>query len=121
MVVLLVGGIVVMTTMMASVTERTQEIGILRAVGFRRTQVARVVLLEAVGVTAVGGLLGWLAGTFAARVLGPPLAELTTPIPADASLLLVAIVLAVLLGTGGGTYPAMRAARMDPSQALRHI
>jgi putative ABC transport system permease protein len=120
-VVLLVGGLVVMTTMMASVTERTQEIGILRAVGFRRTQVARVILLEALGVTAVGGLLGWLAGTFAARALGPALAELTTPIPADARLLFVAIALAVLLGTGGGTYPAMRAARMDPSLALRHI
>lgn len=120
-VVLLVGGLVVMTTMMASVTERTQEIGILRAVGFRSTQVARVILLEALGVTVVGGLLGWLAGTFAARALGPVLAELTTPVPADGRLLFVAIALAVLLGTGGGTYPALRAARMDPSQALRHI
>ena len=121
LVVLLVGGLVVMTTMMASVTERTQEIGILRAVGFRRTQVARVILLEALGVTVVGGLLGWLAGTAAARALGPVLAELTTPVPADGRLLFVAIALAVLLGTGGGIYPALRAARMDPSQALRHI
>lgn len=121
LVVLLVGGLVVMTTMMASVTERTQEIGILRAVGFRRTQVARVILLEALGVTVVGGLLGWLAGTAAARALGPVLADLATPPPADAGLLLVAIALAVLLGTSGGTYPALRAARMDPSQALRHI
>ena len=121
LVVLLAGGLVVMTTMMASVTERTQEIGILRAVGFRRTQVARVILLEALGVTVVGGLLGWLAGTAAARALGPVLADLATPPPADARLLIVAIALAVLLGTSGGTYPALRAARMDPSQALRHI
>lgn len=121
LVVLLVGGLVVMTTMMASVTERTQEIGILRAVGFRRTQVARVILLEALGVTVVGGLLGWLAGTAAARALGPVLADLTTPPPADARLLIVAIALAILLGTSGGMYPALRAARMDPSQALRHI
>lgn len=121
LVVLLVGGLVVMTTMMASVTERTQEIGILRAVGFRRTQVARVILLEALGVTVVGGLLGWLAGTAAARALGPMLADLTTPPPADARLLIVAIALAILLGTSGGMYPALRAARMDPSQALRHI
>ena len=121
LVVLLVGGLVVLTTMMASVTERTQEIGILRAVGFRRTQVARVILLEALGVTVVGGLLGWLTGTMAARALGPVLADLTIPPPQDLGLLIVAIALAVLLGTGGGTYPALRAARMDPSQALRHI
>jgi putative ABC transport system permease protein len=120
-VVLLVGGLVVMTTMMASVTERTQEIGILRAVGFRRTQVARVVLLEALGVNVVGGLTGWLAGSLAARLLGPVLAELSTPIPLDGGLAFVAIGLAILLGASGGTYPALRAARMEPSQALRHI
>jgi putative ABC transport system permease protein len=120
-VVLLVGGLVVMTTMMATVTERTQEIGILRAVGFRRTQVARVVLLEALGVNVAGGLTGWLAGSLAARLLGPVLAELSTPIPLDGRLAFVAIGLAILLGASGGTYPALRAARMEPSQALRHI
>lgn len=120
-VVLLVGGLVVTTTMMASVTERTQEIGILRAVGFRRAQVARVVLLEALGVNIVGGVLGWLAGTLAARLLGQTLTELTLPVPIDPRLALVAVALAMLLGASGGIYPALRAARMDPSQALRHI
>jgi len=119
-VVLLVGGLVVMTTMMASVTERTQEIGILRAVGFRQTQVARVILLEALGVT-VAGIAGWFAGTVAARVLGPMLAELSAPVPPDFRLAGIAVGLALLVGATGSTYPALRAARMDPSQALRHV
>jgi putative ABC transport system permease protein len=119
--VLLVGGLVVTTTMMASVTERTQEIGILRAVGFRRSQVARVVLVEALGVNVAGGLLGWLAGTLAARLLGPALTEIASPVPIDPRFAMVAVALAVLLGAGGGIYPALRAAQMDPSRALRHI
>jgi putative ABC transport system permease protein len=120
-VVLLVGVLVVMTTMMASVTERTQEIGILRAVGFRQQQVARIILLEALGVTVVGGITGWLAGTAAARALGPMLAELTAPVPTDVRLAALAVGLALVVGASGSTYPALRAARMDPSQALRHI
>ncbi len=120
-VVLLVGALVVMTTMMAAVTERTQEIGILRAVGFRRTQVARVVLLEALGVTLAGGVIGWAAGIAAAHGLGPAVAQLSSPVPIDPQLGVLAIALAMLLGGAGGIYPALRAARMDPSQALRYI
>ncbi len=120
-VVLLVGTLVVMTTMMSSVTERTQEIGILRAVGFRRTQVARVILLETVVINVAGGVLGWVAGSLVARLLGPALAQVSSPIPLDPRLLAVAVVLATVVGIGGGVYPATRAARMDPAQALRHM
>ena len=66
-VVLLAGTVVVLTTMMASVAERTQEIGMLRAVGYRRTQVARVILFEALVVNLSGGVAGWLAGFAGAR------------------------------------------------------
>ena len=120
-VVLLVGTLLVMTTMMSSVVERTQEIGILRAVGYRRTQVATIVLLEALGVNALGGIAGWLAGTFASRALGPTLAQLTTPIPINYLLGIAAVAGAVVLGAAGGSYPAVRAARMDPAAALRHL
>lgn len=120
-VVLLVAALVVTTTMMASVTERTQEIGILRAVGFRRMQIVRVVLLEALGVNVVGGLLGWVVGSLTARLVGPAFTEIVTPAAADARLAAVAVALAIVLGAGGGLYPALRASRMDPSHALRHI
>ena len=120
-IVLLVGTLVVLTTMMASVAERTQEIGILRAVGYRRTQVARVILFEALAVNLAGGVTGWLVGFAASRALGPAMAQLTTPIPIDFGLGAAAIMTALVLGAAGRSYPAIRAARMDPAQALRHL
>ena len=120
-IVLLVGTVVVLTTMMASVAERTQEIGILRAVGYRRTQVARVILLEAIAVNLAGGVVGWLAGFAASRVLGPAMAQLATPVPLDFTLGAAAVLTALVLGAAGGSYPAIRAARMDPAHALRHL
>jgi putative ABC transport system permease protein len=120
-IVLLVGSLVVLTTMMASVAERTQEIGILRAVGYRRTQVARIILFEALAVNLAGGVVGALAGFAASRALGPALAQLATPIPFDATLSGLAVLAAVALGAVAGSYPAIRAARMDPALALRQL
>ena len=118
---LVVGTLVVMTTMMSSVSERTQEIGILRAVGFRQTHVGAIVLLETVAVTAAGGLVGWAAGLLAASTLGPALAQVTSPVPVDPRLAIVAVLFAVVIGVIGGAYPATRAARMDPTLALRQM
>lgn len=119
--ILLVGTLVVMTTMMSSVTERTQEIGILRAVGFRRPHVAAIVLIETLLVTSVGGLVGWGAGTAAARTFGPVLAQITSPVSIDARLAAVAVLFSILVGIAGGAYPAIRAAQMDPAHALRQL
>lgn len=120
-VVLIVGALVVMTTMMSSVTERTQEIGILRAVGFRRTHVARLVLLEALAVSVLGSALGWAAGMAAARLSGQVIAQITSPAAVEPWLALVAVALGALVGVGSGLYPAAKAAAMDPTQALRHL
>ena len=117
----LAGGLVVATTAMASVAERTQEIGILRAVGFRGSHVAAVILLEIVLVTALGGLVGWTAGVLSARTLGPGLAGTTSIVAVEPVIGLAAVGCAVLLGIAGGAYPAARAAAMDPSLALRQF
>lgn len=119
--VLLVGALVVMTTMMSSVMERTQEIGILRAVGFRRTHVATIVLIETLLVTIAGGLAAWLVGSFGARLLGPVLAQISSPVAVDARLAGLAVLFAALIGIVGGAYPAFRAAQMDPAHALRQL
>ena len=120
-VVLLVGTLVVSATMMASVVERTQEIGILRAVGYRRAQVGRVILTEAMWVTLAGGVVGWLVGLAATRALAPTMAPTAAAGGLDPVLGAAAILGALVLGTAAGGYPAIRAARMDPSTALRHL
>lgn len=118
---LLVGTLVVMTTMMSSILERTQEIGILRAVGFRRGHVAAVVLLETMLVTIAGGAIGWVAGSLGARTFGPALAQLSSPVPFSPQLAGLAILFAAAVGVSGGAYPAWRASQMDPAQALRQM
>lgn len=119
LVVVLAGGLVIMTTTLASVVERTKEIGLLRAIGFRRSHVVRVVLLEVVTLSVVGGLLGWVSGTAAASVLGPAIGHITTPIRPDVFLALGALSLAAALGLAAGTYPALRAASSDPTDSFR--
>ncbi len=120
-VVLLVGALVIMTTMMASVTERTQEIGILRAVGFRRSHIAGIVLIEAGAVSALGGLLGWLAGVAGARAFGATVAHVSTAVIIDPWLAIGAVVVATAIGVCSSIYPAIKAAQLDPAQALRYM
>jgi putative ABC transport system permease protein len=120
-IVLFVGLMVVLTTMMGSVTERTQEIGVLRAIGFRQKQIATILLLESTAINVAGGVLGWAAGTAAAVILAPMLAALSDPIRPSGTLALLAVSIALVVGASGSAYPAWRAARMNPAHALRHL
>lgn len=120
-VVILIGGLVVLTTTMGAVTERTREVGILRAVGFRQWQIARIFLLEAGVVGALGGLAGWLAGLVAGWALAPALAGVAQSSLPDPLVGIGAILAATVVGLVGSAYPAMRAARLDPVEALRFI
>ena len=120
-VVLFIGALVVFVTMMGSVNERTREIGIFRALGFRRSHVIGLILMEAVGVSLLAGILGFLAGMGMTRLLLPWLAQghphlVWSPVLAGGSM-----VLAVLVGTAASFYPALHASRMDPTEALRAI
>ena len=119
-IVLLVGALVVLTTMMAAVTERTREIGVLRAIGFRQRTIALVLMMESLVVTAAGGLAGWLAGALVARYAGPALGQLSGPVVVDVRLAPLAVGLAAIIGLSGTLYPALRAVRLDPAESLRH-
>ena len=114
---LLVGGIGIMNIMLASVLERTREIGVRRAVGARRREIIRQFLLEATLISCAGGIVGVVAGVLLSWIIGR-LAGWTTVVS------LVSIVLAfsvsVAIGLIFGVYPARRAAALDPVEALHY-
>ncbi|EEG78189.1 ABC transporter permease [Dethiobacter alkaliphilus] len=120
-VVLLIAALVVLTTMLSSVNERTREIGIFRAIGFRRAHVMEIVYLEAGMVSILGGLAGYLLGSAAASVAGPFLAQIQGSVPLRYDLILPAILLSAVLALLASTYPALKAAKLDPAEALRFI
>ena len=119
--VLLVAALMVLTTMLSSINERTREIGIFRAIGFRRIDIIKIIFIEVAAVSVFGGLIGFSLGSFAARYGGPFLAQLQGEIPLQFNLLLPAILLSTGLAVLGCTYPAIKAAQLDPAEALRFI
>lgn len=120
-VVVTIGALVVLTTMLGAVTERRQEIGLFRALGFRQRHVMYIILGEAALVSLLGGVLGWLLGMGTATLLAPRLAGTTMAVSWDPWLALGAVGGALLVGLLASLYPARSAARMDPTAALRAL
>ncbi len=114
---LVVGGIVIMNIMLMSVTERTAEIGIRKALGATRSDILRQFLIESAALAVIGAGLGIAAGLAIATLI-----EATTPMPASVApwSLVVAVVMGAGVGIGAGLYPANRAAKMDPVYAMGH-
>jgi putative ABC transport system permease protein len=114
---LMVGGIGVVAIMMISVTERTREIGVRKALGAMRREIMWQFLVEAATLTLVGGIVGMLFGWGIAFLL-----HNFTPVPAYVPLMsiVVALTAAAVTGLLFGIYPASKAARLDPVEALRY-
>jgi putative ABC transport system permease protein len=113
---LVVGGIVIMNIMLVSVTERTREIGIRKALGARRSDILLQFLIESSTLAVIGGAIGVLLGVAAAKIV-----SLVSPLPSDVQLWSVigGLVVALSVGLFFGTYPASKAAKLDPVEALR--
>ena len=114
---LLVGGIGIMNIMLASVMERTREIGVRRAIGARRRDVVRQFLMETTLISLAGGLLGVLVGVGLSQMIGQ-LAGWSTIV--TTSSIVLAFFVSVSIGLVFGLYPAVRAARLDPVKALHY-
>jgi putative ABC transport system permease protein len=115
---LLVGGIGVMNIMLVSVTERTKEIGVRKAIGARRSDIILQFLMEAVVLTAMGGVLGIAFGWIISLIAGLIFSSLPTTVPLWAAVL--GIVVSAGTGLFFGIWPASKAARLDPVEALRY-
>jgi putative ABC transport system permease protein len=114
---LMVGGVGVVAIMMISVTERTREIGVRKALGAKRREILWQFLVEAATLTLVGGAAGMILGGLISVVV-----KSATPLPADVPMWSIAVALgaSVFTGIGFGLYPAAKAARLDPVEALRY-
>jgi len=113
---LVVGGIVIMNIMLVSVTERTREIGVRKALGARRNDILLQFLIESSTIAVIGGAIGVLGGVIVAKVV-----SIVSPLPAAVQLWSVmgGLIVALSVGLFFGTYPASKAAKLDPVEALR--
>ena len=115
---LLVGGIGIMNIMLVSVTERTREIGLRKAVGARRSDVLIQFLIEAMALAIVGGMIGVALGWGLARLVSVLFGEFQAVVGADA--VITSLVVATAVGLFFGIFPAYRASRLNPIDALRY-
>ena len=121
-VVVFIGGLVVLVTLMGSVRERTEEIGIFRAIGFRKRHVMTIVFMEATIASALAGISGYLLGLGGTQLGFKLFADShTITVPFNLELGAAAIAMAMVVGLLASAYPAVMAARMDPNEALKSL
>jgi putative ABC transport system permease protein len=118
---ILIGAVGMLNTMIMSVSERTREIGILRAIGWRQSRIVRMILTESVLLSICGGVLGAVSSMIIMPILGqhPSVAGLIDP-HISPTVVFLGIVMALVVGLLGAAYPAYRGAQLLPTEALRH-
>ncbi|MGB6011296.1 MAG: FtsX-like permease family protein, partial [Desulfobacterales bacterium] len=121
-VILLIGSLVVLVTMMGSVRERTDEICIFRAIGFRKRHIMGIVFMEASIISGLAGIIGYFTGLGVAKAALKIFSENHSGnVPFSIELAVGAVVTALIVGLISSTYPAFMASRLDPNEALRSL
>lgn len=120
-VVLVIGALMIFTTMMGSVVERTKEIGVLRAIGLRKSQIIKELMIEVAAISTIGGLVGWIVGMLMSWLTLPYFSQSGVRLEFDPKIALGAVVAALVIGALSTIYPAIRASRLDPSEAVRYV
>ncbi|TWH57713.1 putative ABC transport system permease protein [Desulfitobacterium sp. LBE] len=120
-ILLMTSGFVVAMSMISAVKERTRDIGILRAIGFRKKHILRMFLYEVSLLSALGGLMGFALGMGLAMQLGSTVVQMTVQVPFQPLLALYSLAAALVISLIAGIYPAWQASRLDPVEALRYF
>ncbi|CUS91078.1 putative ABC transport system permease protein [Candidatus Kryptonium thompsonii] len=121
-IILLISALIIFTNILASVNERTKEIGILRTIGYKQNHIMRVILTEILVISFVSGLLGYLLGWGVSMIVSPILSGTTNvKVSFDWILFILSIFISLGIGIIAGIYPATKASKIDPIVALREI
>lgn len=120
-IIMVISGIVVFTTMMTSVRDRKREIGIFRAMGYRQSAIARIILIEAFVLSLIGGAIGYFIGFGSVYAVPVFLEKVELAVEASVPVLIISIGISVLVGLISSLIPAKRASDMDPAEALKTL
>lgn len=120
-IVLAIAGLMIFTTMTGALIERTKEIGVLRAIGFRKTHIIKGLMIEVAVISVIGGLFGWAAGMLASYLALPYFAETEIALDLNPLVAVVAVIAGLLIGILSSLYPILRASRLDPSESVRYV
>ncbi|MCL4551109.1 MAG: ABC transporter permease [Bacteroidetes bacterium] len=122
LVILIISGLIVFANVSASVNDRTREIGIFRAIGFKQKHIIKIILLEVFAASALAGLLGYLIGILSSEIIVPIISmSKETAVLNEFNLFPVSMALSISVGFISSIYPAIRASRLDPTIALRSL
>ncbi len=120
-IVVIISMMIIVNTVMSAVSQRTGEIGIFRAIGFRKIHIASIIMMETLIISIIGGIIGYLIGMTAASFAAPVIAGMDVSIQWEPILILQSMALALMMGIISSIWPAVKASRQDPALALRYF